>query len=229
MTNAVQTTQRRAAGAHSGPGGFTALTRSGARFGLKPILESEPDSIAGRVAGEILDDSAVDDAIAGDPEAFASIYQAFARRVYRFCLFRVGSRADAEDLTQVIFLKIIEALPRYERRGIPFAIWVFRIARNVVADFRRANFDHVNLDAVTECGDLNQGESILRALGDRDALQQALRCLTADQREVIAYRFIADLTTREIATLVGRREGAIRALQSRALDALRGRLAASEP
>jgi RNA polymerase sigma-70 factor (ECF subfamily) len=182
-----------------------------------------------QIAIDELVESAVECAVAGDPEAFASIYRAFAQRIYRFCLFRVGRPADAEDLTQVIFLKIIEALPRYQRRGLPFSAWVFRVARNAVTDFERARRADVDLDALAERADLNQGDAILRAFDERDVLVRALNGLTRDQREVIAYRFFAGLTTREIGELVGRREGAIRALQCRALDALRGRLGASEP
>lgn len=223
MTSALRLEQGGVAGAYLGSG--NALPS--AAYTLHPGSVSKSTAAANPTTDDLAD-SALDAAIAGDPEAFASLYRAIAGRVYRFCLFRVGREVDAEDLTQVVFLKIVEALPRYERRGIPFSVWVFRIARNVVTDFQRAHADHVGLDAVAECADRDGGDMGFRALDDRDTLRWALRGLTAEQREVIAYRFIADLTTREIATLVGRREGAIRALQWRALDALRHRLVTAD-
>ncbi|MGH2465704.1 MAG: RNA polymerase sigma factor, partial [Candidatus Limnocylindrales bacterium] len=77
---------------------------------------------------------AVAQARSGDPEAIARLYDLYAARVYRFALVRVESRADAEDILQQTFVKMIEALPRYEDRGLPFAAWLFRIARNSMID-----------------------------------------------------------------------------------------------
>jgi len=158
----------------------------------------------------------------GDPAAIAALYDQFAARVYRFVLARVHSSSDAEDLLQRIFLKVIEGLPRYEPRGLPFAAWLFRIARNTVIDHERTRHDHASLDDAAHRTDHRAGpEELAEAAFERIAIRSALEQLTAEQRDVIAYRFFADLSPREIGLLMDRREGAIRALQFRAIQTLR--------
>src|SRR6187397_3658327 len=96
-----------------------------------------------------LDDAAVErlvgDAQAGDPRAFGRLFDHYHASVYRYIVSRVHRPSDAEDLTQLVFVKALEALPRYETRGIPFGGWLFRLARNAVIDHVRTNRDHVDL------------------------------------------------------------------------------------
>jgi RNA polymerase sigma factor, sigma-70 family len=163
----------------------------------------------------------VERAQGGDRAALGAIYDRLAARVYRFALFRVGSRADAEDLMQRTFLKMIESLPRYQQRGVPFEAWFFRLARNTVIDHLRGRRAHQPLETLPE---LDHGpgpdESVELALQFR-RLEDALGELTPVQQEVIGYRFMAGLTAREIGLVIGKREGSVRALQFRALEALR--------
>jgi RNA polymerase sigma-70 factor (ECF subfamily) len=176
----------------------------------------------------------VEGARAGDPAAIGAIYDRLAGRVYRFALFRVGSRADAEDLMQRIFLKMIESLPRYQPRGVPFEAWFFRLARNTVIDHLRARRQVQPLETVAEVDSTRPGpeESLELAMEFR-RLETALEELTPVQQEVIGYRFMAGLSAREIGLVIGRREGSVRALQFRALQALRrslgGRSAVAGP
>lgn len=157
----------------------------------------------------------------GDPDAIARLYDLFAARVYRFALVRVESRADAEDILQQTFVKMIEALPRYEDRGLPFAAWLFRIARNSMIDLARADRGHADLDAIGEYADDRRGPAEqAEAASDRAAVRAAISRLTPDQRTVIEYRFFAGLSHAEIARLMGRKDGAVRALQFRAVEAL---------
>lgn len=164
----------------------------------------------------------VERAQAGDRAALAAIYDRLAGRVYRFALFRVGSRADAEDLMQRTFLKMIESLPRYQPRGIPFEAWFFRLARNSVIDHLRARRLHQPLETLAEVNSRQPGpvESAELAMEFR-RLEAALQELTPVQQEVIGYRFTAGLSAREIGLVIGKREGTVRALQFRALQALR--------
>jgi len=87
-----------------------------------------------------LDDDAVQRLVeasqGGDPEAFGSLFDAYHGPVYRYVAARVGPN-DAEDLAQLVFVKALEALPRYESRGVPFGGWLFKLARNVVIDHVR--------------------------------------------------------------------------------------------
>lgn len=158
----------------------------------------------------------------GEATAIGGLYDLFADRVYRFVLVRVRSPADAEDLLQRIFLKVIEGLPGYEERGLPFAAWLFRIARNTVIDHERTRRDHASLDESPQRADDRRGPAELaEAALERAALRSAIARLTAEQRDVITYRFFAGLTPREIGLLMNRQEGAIRALQFRAIQMLR--------
>lgn len=170
-------------------------------------------------------DALVGRAAQGDAEAFAAIYEHFAPRLHRFVLVRVRERADAEDLVQRVFLKMIEALPRYEPRGVPFAAWVFRLARNTVIDFERTRHPHAPLDDIADRPAEGAGPAELAELeAEGAAVRAALETLTPDQQDVVTYRFFAGLSPAEIGALMGRREGSIRALQFRALQALRSRL-----
>ena len=158
----------------------------------------------------------------GDPSSIAALYDLYAARVYRFVLVRVHEPSDAEDLLQRIFLKVIEALPGYEPRGLPFAAWLFRIARNTVIDHERTRHEHASLDDVAQRSDERAGpEELAEVAFERDAIRAALELLTSEQRDVITYRFFAGLSPREIGELMDRREGAIRALQFRAIQTLR--------
>ena len=98
-----------------------------------------------------IDDGAIERLVAaaqqGDPEAFGALFDHCYGPVYRFVVARVGRPSDAEDLAQLVFVKALEALPRYESRGIPFGGWLFRLARNVVIDHVRTRHEHADLDA----------------------------------------------------------------------------------
>lgn len=162
---------------------------------------------------------------AGDGRAFAVIYDAYAGRLYRFLLLRVMEPADAEDLLQRVFMNVIEALPRYEDRGLPFGAWLFRIARNVAIDHARARGDDQGLAEVEAHSDDRYQPAVFAELkADRQAVREALATLTVEQRDVLVYRFFAGLSPREIGALMGKREGSVRALQFRALATLRRRL-----
>jgi RNA polymerase sigma-70 factor, ECF subfamily len=176
-----------------------------------------------------LDDAAierlVDEARSADALAVGQLFDHFHLPIYRYVISRVHSPADAEDLTQLVFVKALEALPRYESRGIPFGGWLFRLARNAVVDFTRTRHEHADLDAVVYRGTNEPGpEDVAMIQQDLDAVAVALATLTEDQREAIALRFFAGLSAREAAEVMGRQEGTIRGLQFRAIAALRRQL-----
>jgi RNA polymerase sigma-70 factor (ECF subfamily) len=173
-----------------------------------------------------MDDETIDRLVGlaqeGDLQAFGSIFDAYHASVYRFIASRVGRPSDAEDLTQLVFVKALEALPRYKARGIPFGGWLFRLARNAVIDHVRTRREHDELDAASDRATEDAGpEHVATLRDDLDAVAVALRQLTPDQREVISLRFFAGLSAREAAEAMGRQEGTIRGLQFRAIAALR--------
>lgn len=166
----------------------------------------------------------------GDPEAFGALFDHFYGPVYRFVAVRVGRPSDAEDLAQLVFVKALEALPRYEARGAPFGGWLFRLARNTVIDHVRTRRDHTDLEAVAERpGDDAGPDDIVTMREALDEVAEALAELTDDQRDAIALRFFAGLSAREAAVAMDKQEGTIRGLQFRGIAALRRRLGLDEP
>jgi RNA polymerase sigma-70 factor (ECF subfamily) len=158
----------------------------------------------------------------GDPYAFGRIFDEYSGSIYRFVASRVGRPSDAEDLTQQIFVKALEALPRYEVRGIPFGGWLFKLARNAIIDQARTNRYQFALDAAEDRPTDEAGpEAVAELRDDIEAVAKALTDLTEDQREVIELRFFAGLSARETAYAMGRQEGTVRGLQFRAIASLR--------
>ena len=148
-----------------------------------------------------VDDEAVERLVeaarAGDPEAFGSLFDHYHGPVHRYVAARVGRPSDAEDLAQLVFVKALEAIPRYESRGVPFGGWLFRLARNVVIDHVRTRRDHTPLDLAIERPSADDGPDELAALRQElDGVAAAMRRLTPDQREAIELRFFAGLSAR---------------------------------
>ncbi len=173
-----------------------------------------------------IDDETIDRLVAaaqgGDPDAFGALFDHYYVPVYRFVAARVGRPSDAEDLAQLVFVKALEALPRYEARGVPFGGWLFRLARNVVIDHVRTRREHTTLDVVAGQTTEEAGPDDLAVLRqEMDSVAHALRRLTPEQREAIELRFFAGLSAKEAAAAMGRQEGTVRGLQFRAIAALR--------
>jgi RNA polymerase sigma-70 factor (ECF subfamily) len=175
-------------------------------------------------------DRLVEDARAGDAWAFGLLFDHFHLPVYRYIASRVHRPSDAEDLTQLVFVKALEALPRYESRGIPFGGWLFRLARNTVIDHVRTRHDHADLDAAAGHAGHEAGpDEVTVARQELDDVAAAMGSLTDEQRDAIALRFFAGLSAREAAMVMGKQEGTVRGLQFRAIAALRRELGIDEP
>lgn len=161
----------------------------------------------------------------GDANALGQLYDALVAPIYRYVAIRVRRREDAEDLTQLVFERIVASLPRYRHRGRPFEAWAFRIARNAVIDHARRERSHEPLDGerLQTAGDGGPEALSLRGEQMRE-LRAAMEQLTADQQEAIALRFAAGLSAEEAAKVMGRRAGTIRGLTFRAIASLRRRL-----
>lgn len=165
----------------------------------------------------------------GESGAFQMIYEEFFTPVFRYIFLRVKSKAEAEDLTQTVFLRAFESLGNFRLRGRPLLAYFFTIARNAVIDYWRKNKRELSLeDRETEFRNL-PGQSVdpIQKLDDKknlEAIRQALHHLTEDQQEVIVMKFLSDLPNSEIARLTGKSEEAVRQLQCRGLKALRKHL-----
>ncbi|MBI4336716.1 MAG: sigma-70 family RNA polymerase sigma factor [Chloroflexi bacterium] len=160
----------------------------------------------------------------GDGQAFAGLYELLVDKVYRYMRVRVSNTAEAEDLTQEAFLRVLEGLPSYTARGRPFAAWVFRIAHNLVVDRYRSKSNASEMVPLEEMPALpahqDVEETAIRTL-DAEQLRRAVRHLTDLQRQTVELRFIAGLSLAETAAVMDRNENAIKALQHSAVQALR--------
>jgi RNA polymerase sigma-70 factor, ECF subfamily len=154
-----------------------------------------------------------------DPRQFADLYERNFQRVYAFIARRVLHRQDAEDLTAEVFQHALANLTKFEWRGVPFAVWLFRIAANAMADVRRKERLRVLIDPASDDLDQSHWPDIER----RVVLSGLVDNLPADQRSVIIKRFVEEKSIRDIAEEFGRTEGAIKQLQFRALETLRAR------
>ncbi len=159
----------------------------------------------------------------GDVSAFGRLYDLHVDRVYAYARSRVRSVQDAEDITETVFMKAWEAIGSYDDRGLPFTAWLFRIARNVVIDRHRKSErepEAVDLSAAATVPDSADTEARVLAGLDAELVREALRGLTEEQANVIVMRFMWDQSLRDVAEALGKTEGAVKALQHRAVRAL---------
>jgi RNA polymerase sigma-70 factor, ECF subfamily len=165
-------------------------------------------------------DAALVKAARRDPSAFAALYRRYVTAVYRYHYSRVGTTADAEDLTGQTFISALEGLPGYRERG-SFASWLFTIAHNKVADYHRRRHTHLPLNEALDGPDGVEGP--LAGLVHADALQRLSTLvggLADGDQELLRLRFAGGLTYRQIGAVVGRSEGAVKMAVHRLLKRL---------
>lgn len=161
---------------------------------------------------------------------FVALYDKYFSRVYRYVVQRVGVRQDAEDLTSLVFIEAMESLDNYREQG-SFAGWLFSIAhRKVVNHYRRPDGE-----IPLEMADGDELASTTKTLESHvihnerlHRLAQELQTLAPEKQEVLAQRFFGGLKYKEIASVLGKSEGAIKMTVYRALDELRERMLAVE-
>jgi RNA polymerase sigma-70 factor, ECF subfamily len=157
-----------------------------------------------------------------DPSRFAELYEENFGRVWAFVIRRVRDRSAAQDVTSEVFHQALANVKKFEWRGVPFAAWLYRIAANAVADhFTRAareagGGEREAVSDVTE----REIENVER----RASLFRSVDRLPADQRRVLVMRFGEERSIREIASALGRSEGAVKQLQWRGLQTLRANM-----
>lgn len=172
----------------------------------------------------IEDDRALVQAARADLRAFNELYERHVTRVYRYLLVRVGSAADAEDLTSQTFLVAMENLDKY-RGERPFLAWLFGIARHKVADKYRKQKPEVMLEAAGELVDPHEApDTLVSQKLQIEAVAQKLQMLSPDRAEAISLRLFGGLEIPEIARLMQKQEPAVRMLLHRGLQDLQTRL-----
>ncbi|GAB3952342.1 ECF subfamily RNA polymerase sigma factor, BldN family [Micromonospora vulcania] len=169
----------------------------------------------------------VERAQAGEAEAFGLIYDRYVDTVFRFVYFRVGNRQLAEDLTSDTFLRALKRIGSFTWQGRDLGAWLVTIARNLVADHFKSGRYRLEvttgdvLDADREDrGPEGSPEAAVVEHITNVALLTAVKQLNPEQQECIVLRFLQGFSVAETARAMGKNEGAIKALQYRAVRAL---------
>jgi RNA polymerase sigma-70 factor (ECF subfamily) len=168
----------------------------------------------------------VDRAQQGDREALEELYLMHFDRIYSYLQMSVGNRHDAEDLTNQTFVKMLESIDRFEWRKAPISAWLFRIAHNLAMDhFRsRKRWQPEEDPPEPEGSEVRSAEEeALHAIG-RQSMLEMIEGLSIDQQQVLTLKFVFNFSNADVATVLGKTEGAIKSLQHRALASLQRQL-----
>jgi RNA polymerase sigma-70 factor (ECF subfamily) len=168
-----------------------------------------------------VNDALLERASALEPAALEGIYDGYAAKIYSYIFHRTGDSTLAEDLTGDVFVRMIESI----RSGRPWNTslqgWLYRIAHNLIIDHyrRQTKRDGPELD---ERWMASENPTLsFEGLFQSNQLRIAMRFLTEEQQQVVALKFVEGLSNVEVADVLGKTEGAIKALQHRALSSLR--------
>ena len=184
--------------------------------------QSPPSEPTGELASVM---EIVTRAQAGDAEAFGLLYDRYIDVVYRYIYYRVANATLAEDLTSETFLRALRRISSYTWQGRDFGAWLVTIARNLIADhFKsgRYRMEVATSDLVEAGADRSEEgpeNEVLTSITNA-ALLEAVKQLNAEQQECISLRFLQGMSVAETAQIMGKNEGAIKALQYRAVKSL---------
>ena len=167
----------------------------------------------------------VNKARTGDKDALTELYGVFREKIYRYVFFKCGNHADAEDITNEVFLRMIQSIGNFQWKGIGFSSWLFKIASNLVIDYYR-NKSRRNIESIEKrdyIGETNW-EQISEFLDNRDlfhAIYKDTDDLTDLQKEVVNLRFIGDLSLKETAEAMSKNVNSVKAIQHAAIKKLK--------
>ena len=193
---------------------------------LAPLFRNEASGLdipAIQVVPAELERATVDRARTGDQQALADLYDWYMPRVYRYAVARIGNVAEAEDLTEEVFLKMLGAIGEFRWRDVPFSSWLFRIAHNHVATHFRRNAQRGGPTAALSEDMVDWRDGPAAAVEEQVTIEEVRRAaqdLPDAQREVITLRFAVGLSIAETAKALNKREGNIKALQHKAVARL---------
>jgi RNA polymerase sigma-70 factor (ECF subfamily) len=158
----------------------------------------------------------------GDRDALEELYLLHFDRIYSYLHMSVGNRHDAEDLTTQTFVRMLESIGRFRWRAAPFSAWLFRIAHNLAMDHFRAHRRWQPEEEVPEppgSAEPSAEHEALHSIG-RQSMLRLIENLSPEQQQVLTLKFVFSFSNGEVATILGKTEGAIKSLQHRALVSL---------
>jgi RNA polymerase sigma-70 factor, ECF subfamily len=150
------------------------------------------------------------------------LYNEYFRKIARYAYARVGDSSEAEDIASEVFIKALDSLKTYQERGLPVQAWLFKIAHNLVVDYltRKSKRSALPLEIV-KVADEDDPVSTAENNFEMDRVKRAMQELTLDQQEVVTLRFFSGLSSKEVAGILNKKDGAVREMQSAALEKLR--------
>lgn len=159
----------------------------------------------------------------GDSEAFGLIYDTYAKQVFTYIYFRVHEKPLAEDFTQETFTRALKGIDKVHFQGVDVAAWLITIARNIIRDFLKSSRYklEVTSDDMRDADRATEGPE--NAVIDKMMSAELINCvkqLSPEQQECIVLRFFQGFSVSETAAIMGRKDGAIKALQHRAVKRL---------
>jgi len=162
-----------------------------------------------------------------DQAALTEIYEENFDRIYRYVLLKTGDRTEAEDITQQVFINALKSIGSFRyRKEVPFTSWLYRIAHNLTVDYVRKKAKQATVLLDESLPDRADGpQSLLERKASMEELAAAIKCLTGAQQEVLSLRFAGEKAIAQVARIMGKSEGAVKALQHSAIVSLRKRLA----
>lgn len=165
----------------------------------------------------------IQEAKKGNKEAFGALYDHYLPQIYRFILFKVNGKDEAEDLTHEVFLSAWKNMPSYRMKGFPFSSWLYQIARNAVIDSYRTAKHHVQIEMVDENNlqTVPSGEYEINLVLEMEKARKCIAQLRPDYQDLIVMRFIEEMPNDEIAATLDKSEGAVRLMQHRAIKELK--------
>jgi RNA polymerase sigma-70 factor (ECF subfamily) len=173
---------------------------------------------------EINEENAVKRACEGDPDAFSFLYERYVARIYSYIYYRIGSEADAEDITSRVFYRAFGHISNYVDKGVPFSAWLYRIAHNLIANWHRDSHRRKEVpleDQVEIPTHSDRPEQALEKTQEMELLLRGIRRLSPDRQQLLILKFVEDYSNSEIGEIMNKSEGAIKSLYHRALIALR--------
>jgi RNA polymerase sigma-70 factor, ECF subfamily len=163
----------------------------------------------------------------GDRAALEELYLMHFDRIYGYLHMTVGNRHDAEDLTTQTFLKMLESIGRFRWQSAPFSAWLFRIAHNLSMDHFRARRRWQPEEEVPEQPGSEEPSAEMQAMHaiGRQSMMELIEKLSPEQQQVLTLKFVFNFANADVATILGKTEGAVKSLQHRALASLQKQIA----
>ena len=157
-------------------------------------------------------------------QAVASLYETHYERVTRYIAARIGSVDDSQELASDVFMKALRSVDSYKESGAPMEAWIFKIAHNLVVDHLRSRSRRPAYVPLEDASSLAGEDDPSKEAERRQALlnlKKAMERLSEAHRQILSLRLGAEMSSEQVAQVIGKKPGAVREMQSAAVKKLR--------